>query len=189
MRGSLIYIMGPSGSGKDTLIEISKARLADRREVTFTRRYITRDPNSGGEDFIPLSRDSFDYLESTGHFLFSWRSHGLSYGIARQIEEYLADGQMVIVNGSRAYLARAMKSCPDLKPVLITAEPEILAARLRSRGRESAEDQSRRLNQPDYEFKNIPNLHTIDNSGELETAAGRFCSYLREELNSIAAGG
>ncbi|MDR0355354.1 MAG: phosphonate metabolism protein/1,5-bisphosphokinase (PRPP-forming) PhnN [Deltaproteobacteria bacterium] len=188
MRGSLIYVMGPSGAGKDALIEIAKVKLADRSEVTFPRRYVTRSAGLGSENDIFLSRSAFDYLEAGGHFLFSWRSHRLAYGLDRQIEQDLADGRLTVVNGSRAYLPRALELCPTLKPILITARTETLAARLQSRGRETAEERAERLRQPTYDFKAIKNLRRLDNSGELKAAAYRFCAYLYEELAVLAAG-
>ena len=182
MRGSLIYVMGPSGAGKDALIEIAKVTFAGLDGIEFIKRRITRGPNSGGEDFAPISQAAFDYLEANNRFFFSWRSHGLSYGCDRQVERFLAKGLVVVVNGSRAYLPKAAALSPGLKPVLITARPEILAARLKARGRESAFEQSERLNQPGYDFEGWPNIQIIDNSGELGAAAERFCSYLNEEL-------
>lgn len=187
MSGSLIYMIGPSGVGKDTLIEIAKVRFAGFGGIKFARRFITRPLGAGGEDFTSISRPAFDYLDAKGAFLFSWLSHGLAYGVDRQAERYLQDGFMVIVNGSRAYLPKAMELYPSLKPLLITAGNEALATRLKKRGRESIEEQAERLHQPDYDYKWIKNLHTIDNSGELSHAADRFCSFLNEEWTKIAS--
>jgi len=188
MRGSLIYVMGPSGVGKDTLLEIAKVKFAGIIGIEFVKRYITRQVDLGGEDFTPVSQASFDYLEANNCFFFSWRSHGLSYGCDRQIAKHLAKGQIVVINGSRVYLQKAMALVPSLKPVLITAKSEILAARLKNRGRESVDEQSERLSQSDYEFKRLPNIYIIDNSGELGIAAGLFCAYLGKELeNTISS--
>ena len=46
MAGQLIYVVGPSGSGKDSIIQA----LAEQTEVTVMRRVITREPDSIGED-------------------------------------------------------------------------------------------------------------------------------------------
>lgn len=182
MRGSLIYVMGPSGAGKDSLLETARARFADNPDVKFCKRYITRGAALGGEDFTAVSRTEFERLEGEDFFLFTWRSHGLSYGCGRQIERQLAEGKLVLVNGSRAYLPEAVKRVPGLTPLLISARPEILAARLKSRGRETAAEQAERLEQPGYSFANI---QTIDNSGELETAAGELAAFLNRELERL----
>jgi ribose 1,5-bisphosphokinase len=185
MDGSLIYMMGPSGAGKDTLLEIAKVSFVGLGAIKFAKRYITRSADVRGEDFSQISQPAFDYLDSKGHFFFSWRSHGFSYGIGRRVERFLQDSFMVVVNGSRAYLPKAIELCPSLTPVLITARAEVLAARLKKRGRESFEEQAERLHQPDYEYKLVRNLYTIDNSRELEIAADLFCSFLKNEWAKI----
>ena len=177
-------VMGSSGAGKDTMMEIAGKRLAGFGGIKLARRYITRPTDAGGENFTSISPEAFNCLEAKGHFLFSWRSHGLSYGIDRQAERFFKNGFTVVINGSRAYLPKALKLCPTLKPVLITAESEILAARLKNRGRESLAEQAERLSQPDYDYQGVRNLHIIDNSGELEIAAEKFCTFLSEELKS-----
>ncbi len=145
MAGSLIYVMGPSGAGKDSLLEIAKKRFAGNQGFAFAKRYVTREAASGGEDFTAISQEDFDRLEADDFFLFSWRGHGLSYGCDRTVERRLAEGKLVVLNGSRAYLKEALTIMPGLKPLLITARNEILAARLKKRGRETAGEQAERL--------------------------------------------
>ena len=184
MAGSLIYVMGASGVGKDSLIEAAKFKFKDSAKIKFARRYITRQDTSGGEDNRFINPTLFDYLENSGEFIFSWRSHGLSYGLSFEIEKWLNDDLVVVVNGSRAYLPAALKIRPDLKPVLITAKPEIITERLNGRGREDQSEIDERLKQPEYKFTRIKNLLKIDNSGELNKAAAIFCAALQGEIDN-----
>ena len=48
MIGAVFAVVGPSGAGKDTLIEA--ARQA-RPDLVIVRRFITRPESAGGEDF------------------------------------------------------------------------------------------------------------------------------------------
>ena len=87
----------------------------------------------------------FDTLERASAFAMSWRANGLCYGIPVQIDEWLAQGYDVLVNGSRGYLAQARRRYPDLLAVLLGVKPEVLRQRLLARGRESPEEIEARL--------------------------------------------
>ena len=67
MSGRLIYLMGPSGSGKDSLLNAARERLAERGCV-IARRVITRSAEAVGEDAIGVSPAEFDQQEAAGAF-------------------------------------------------------------------------------------------------------------------------
>ena len=48
MAGRLIYLIGPSGSGKDSLLDAARPRLAERG-CRIVRRVITRSAEAVGE--------------------------------------------------------------------------------------------------------------------------------------------
>lgn len=144
MSGRLIYLMGPSGSGKDSLLNAARERLAERGCV-IARRIITRSAEAVGEDAIGVSPAEFDQQEAAGAFALSWRANGLAYGIPRQIDDWLAAGQDVLVNGSRGYLPKARERYPELLAILLQVDEAALRQRLHARGRESAEQIEARL--------------------------------------------
>jgi ribose 1,5-bisphosphokinase len=144
MSGRLIYLMGPSGSGKDSLLNAARERLAERGCV-IARRVITRSAEAVGEDAISVMPAEFDQQEATGAFALSWRANGLAYGIPRQIDDWLAAGQDVLVNGSRGHLAQARERYPELLAILLQVNEAALRQRLQARGRESVEQIEARL--------------------------------------------
>jgi ribose 1,5-bisphosphokinase len=144
MSGRLIYLMGPSGSGKDSLLNAARAPLAERG-CLIARRVITRSAEAVGEDAIAVSSAEFDQQEAAGAFALSWRANGLAYGIPRQIDDWLAAGQDVLVNGSRGHLAQARQRYPELLAILLQVDEAALRQRLQARGRESAEQIEARL--------------------------------------------
>ena len=144
MSGRLIYLMGPSGSGKDSLLNAARERLAEQGCV-IVRRIITRSAEAVGEDAIGVSPAEFDQQEAAGAFALSWRANGLAYGIPRQIDDWLAAGQDVLVNGSRGYLPQARERYPELLAILLQVDEAALRQRLQARGRESAEQIEARL--------------------------------------------
>ena len=80
-EGVLFLIVGPSGVGKDTLIESARETLAQDSQFVFARRVITRPAEAGGEAHEAISEADFHRAEETGAFMASWRAHGLAYGI------------------------------------------------------------------------------------------------------------
>lgn len=143
MPGQLVYVMGPSGAGKDSLLQQAVQRSATR--VHLMKRYITRSAESEGEDAFSLSPEAFDTMEAAGGFAMSWRANGLAYGIPAELDTLLAQGHTVLVNGSRAYCETAVQRYPSLLVVLIQVDPQLLMQRLVLRGRESLDEISRRL--------------------------------------------
>lgn len=140
----LVLVVGPSGAGKDTLLDAARARLAGDARFRFARRVITRPADAGGEAHEAVNETDFATREAAGGFALSWRAHGLSYGIPAEIAEDVARGRVVIANVSRGVIADAMRRFP-VRVIEITAPPEILAARLAARGREGAADVANRL--------------------------------------------
>ena len=177
-RGRLVYVVGASGSGKDSLINHARAGLAGR-PVAFARRHITRDAAAGGEDHYSLSRDEFEVRSSRGAFALQWRSNGHCYGIGTEIDHWLAQGMTVVVNGSREYLDRAREIYPDLTVVWISASAETLRVRLSARGREDAEAVEQRLRRA-AQYAPPPEAILIANDGALGAAGDTLVGVLSE---------
>lgn len=131
----LVAVVGPSGAGKDTVLDGLRAA-----GHVVARRAITRPAQAGGEEHVAMSAAEFAATD----FALQWHAHGLRYGIFREIEAEIAGGRIVLANLSRTVLAEAASRYP-FAVLEITAPPEILAARLAARGRESAGDIAARL--------------------------------------------
>ncbi|WP_308598041.1 phosphonate metabolism protein/1,5-bisphosphokinase (PRPP-forming) PhnN [uncultured Desulfovibrio sp.] len=183
MRGTLIYVMGPSGSGKDSLLSALRPRLRGL-PVAFARRYISRPACAGGEQHMALSAGSILAMEAQGRLAMRWSSHGCQYGIGRSIDGSLERGICVIVNGSREYLPEALRRYPDLLPVLVEVEPAILRQRLLARGREQGRDLEERLQRAlaPLPATGLERLVRIDNSGKLAAAVDTLEDVVRAVL-------
>jgi ribose 1,5-bisphosphokinase len=176
MMGQLFAVVGPSGAGKDTLIEA--ARQA-RPDLLIVRRVITRPEAMGGEDFEGVTEAQFATRKARGEFALDWRAHGLRYGVpAIQIAERLA-GRDVLFNGSRAALDAAAVIFPDLVVIRVTAPSTVLMERLLARGRETRDEIAARVQRASYEVPAGLRVIDVSNDGPLETGVARFLDALQ----------
>ncbi|WP_077048229.1 phosphonate metabolism protein/1,5-bisphosphokinase (PRPP-forming) PhnN [Pseudomonas sp. KK4] len=170
MSGRLIYLIGPSGSGKDSLLDAARTRLAERG-CRIVRRVITRSAEAVGEAALGVSLQQFTEMQAQGAFALSWQANGLAYGIPREIDDWLAAGDDVLVNGSRGHLPQTRERYPDVQVVLLTVDTAVLRQRLLARGRESMAEIEQRLARNDRFGERLlaedPNVHLLDNSGAL----------------------
>lgn len=180
-QGRLVYVIGPSGAGKDSIIAYARDRLRTEDENhVFARRHITRPADSGGEDHIPIAPDVFDRDCAAGRFALSWRGNGLGYGVGAEVDLWLQAGRHVVLNGSRGHLPEAKALYPNLLPVLIRIDAAVLRRRLLARGRETPEQIEARIQRAAaLDAVDHPALVTISNSGPLAHAGEAFLALLR----------
>jgi guanylate kinase len=155
--GLLFVVSGPSGAGKDTLVEgLRENRPSLRYSVSATTR-TARPEEREGEHYFFLSAADFTRLRDDGGLL-EWREYnGNLYGTPRDyIERTLTEGYDVIlkpeVNGALAVKA----AYPDA--VLIFLVPDRfsnLRERLLARRTETNEEIARRLEIAQQEMKFI----------------------------------
>jgi ribose 1,5-bisphosphokinase len=181
MPGRLVYVMGPSGAGKDSVIGFARS-AGNPAKMAFAHRYITRPARQDAENHIALSEAEFDIRHQAGWFALSWHSHGLRYGIGCEIDLWLDSGCTVVVNGSRAYLAEAAGRYPDLLPVLITASLEIRLARLEARNRESGGDIQARIDRQIEIGPLSDRIVRIENDHALAVAGTAFLRLLEDSV-------
>ncbi|MEX5541925.1 phosphonate metabolism protein/1,5-bisphosphokinase (PRPP-forming) PhnN [Pseudomonas poae] len=180
MAGRLIYLIGPSGSGKDSLLDAARSRLVERG-CRIVRRVITRSAEAVGEAAQGVSAQQFATLQAQGAFALSWHANGLSYGIPREIDDWLAAGEDVLVNGSRAHLAQTRERYPQAQVLLLTVDQAVLRQRLIARGRESLADIEERLAR-NAQFtaqliaRNGAGVLVLDNSGALKDTVEQLLS-------------
>lgn len=169
----IFAVVGPSGAGKDTLIE---GALAQRPDLALVRRVITRPTGAGGEDFEGVTEAEFTARKARGDFALDWQAHGLSYGIPMA---QVTGPKDVIFNGSRAALPEAMRVFPNLRVILVTAPDAILAARLAARGRETEADIRQRLTRAAFTLPAGITAETVLNDGARETGIARLLAALQ----------
>jgi guanylate kinase len=150
----LFVVSGPSGAGKDTLVEGLKAR---HERLLYSVSATTRSPRAGerdGVDYFFLTRAEFERRCDAGEFLEHREYNGHLYGTPRSfIDEALRDGYDIVskpeVNGALA-IQRAFRGA-----VLIFIVPDKfshLRSRLEARRTETNEQIAARLEIAHEEF-------------------------------------
>ena len=172
-------VVGPSGAGKDTLMDAARAALAGEPHIRFARRLVTRPAMAGAEDHDSCDEAAFAAAEARGEMALSWRAHGLSYGIPTAELRPIAQGAVVIANISRASIAEAERLAERAVVVNITAPPAVLAKRLAARGRESEADIAARLAREAPLTAERARIVTILNDRTVAEAAGDLVAVLR----------
>ena len=178
MTGRLVAVVGPSGVGKDSLID---ALCRSMPWIHRVRRVITR-PTGPGERFDSVTPEMFERMRLDGAFCLHWEAHGLRYGIPAEVEARTGRGQDAVANLSRRALPDAADLFPRFLVLSLTADPEVLAQRLAGRGRESPEDIRARLGRAEMAMPcGAWNAVTIRNDGPLEEALAQAVAALHPE--------
>lgn len=181
----MVVVVGPSGAGKDTLMALAAKHFEGRPDVHFVRRVITRHTHASGEQHLAVSAQGFASMEQAGNFAVWWEAHGLKYGIPAEVSVALAQGNLVIANGSRSALHHFKAVFPRLKVINVTATAEVLASRLEARGRETHEDIMARLARGPLTVRGDYDVVDLDNSGSLEEGGSRIIDALNAFLAEI----
>jgi len=160
--GRLVLVVGPSGAGKDTLLGLAKAALADDRTIVFVRRIVTREA-SAFEDNEQVSPEAFRQALAQDAYAMHWEAHGHCYALPRAIDDEIRAGHTSIANVSRTVIGAARRAYADVAVVSITAPPQVLAERLAMRARGSDGKIEQRLGRtvddaasaPDFTIMNV----------------------------------
>lgn len=180
--GALVAVVGPSGSGKDTLLRLAREHFAHDPDIIFPQRAITRAAGDDNEDHLALTPQAFSTLSAQGKFALQWTAHGLSYGIPISIDTDIAMGRTVVANLSRSMIAKARARYRHCHAVAISIDAATMRQRLIARGRESQADIETRIARLDFTAP-LGYDAVIDNTGLLEVAAARFRAIIASSPN------
>ncbi|SPA33568.1 putative bifunctional: glycosyl transferase and thymidine/pyrimidine nucleoside phosphorylase [Cupriavidus taiwanensis] len=184
--GTFFFVVGPSGAGKDSLMDGARAALDDN--YVFARRVITRPEGAAGEAHEGVSEAEFARRQANGEFLVTWDAHELRYGLPRSLMSELERGRNVVANGSRAVIAELAARLPRFVVVLVTAPHDVLARRIAARGRESGEEVARRVARTGAALPPEVRCITVSNDSTLEVGKARFVQALRQGVRASSDG-
>jgi ribose 1,5-bisphosphokinase len=177
--GRLVLVVGPSGAGKDTLINLARTACAGDANIVFPRRVVTRRA-SAFEDNEEMDALAFRRALADGQFALHWEAHGHFYGLPLSINDDIRAGRTVVVNVSRSVLSLMQRLYEHIVVVAITAPADVLAARLATRARSSDADLGERLHRVADDATVVPDV-TIINVGDAGAHAKLLTQIITQE--------
>ncbi len=176
--GTLVLVVGNSGSGKDSIISGAIKKFpSNLKKVYLAKRFITRPPSEFEENYC-ISAEQFKIMDEQGKFALKWHIYGLDYGVAIEIDDWLQQGHPVIVNVSRNIVEFARRIYENIKVVFVQVPFDITQQRVKNRGREGGDLLNERIERAKSHQEFMGSDFTVDNSGNLDNAIEQFLSYL-----------
>jgi guanylate kinase len=187
-QGALLVILsGPSGVGKDTILEALRART-HVPDYHYVVTCTTRAPRHGEVDGLSyrfLSDGEFQRLRDAGELLEAAEVHGNWYGTPRQdVRDALHAGHDVVLKIDVQGARTVKELVPEaLLIFLVPPSLEALFERLRARATESADElEVRQRNaaielarQGDYDYV------VVNETGQVERTAARIDEIIATE--------
>lgn len=145
--GLLILFSGPSGVGKDTVLDVVLNKNKDlQKSISLTTRDI-RENETDGKDYYFISSEDFEKMIADGEVL-EYAQYGSNlYGTPKgPVDKWLSEGKTVVLKIEVQGAENIKKLYPDSVGIfLLPPSMEVLENRLRSRGTEDEDDVKKRL--------------------------------------------
>ena len=173
MKGNLIIISAPSGTGKTTIL---KEIIPHLQGLIFSVSHTTRAPRTGeenGKDYHFVSKEQFLDRRDQGGFLEWAEVHGNYYGTSKKdVEAMLEDGLDVFLDIDIQGAQQVRQASPDAVSIFISPPSwQEQEKRLTGRGTDSMETIQLRLKNAKAEMKDIGLYDYVVMNDDLDTAA------------------
>jgi guanylate kinase len=170
--GSLFLVSAPSGAGKTSLVN---AALEADSQLVVSVSHTTRPARGGevdGENYFFVSDDQFVQMIDEGKFLEHANVFGKQYGTSKaEVAAKRALGQDVILEIDWQGAQQVREAIPDAISVFVLPPSmEELAARLTSRGEDTAQSIEKRLGEAKEDMSQAIHFDYLVINADFETA-------------------
>ena len=178
--GSLFLVSAPSGAGKTSLVN---AALEADSQLVVSVSHTTRPARGGevdGENYFFVSDDQFVQMIDEGKFLEHANVFGKRYGTSTaEVSAKRAQGKDVILEIDWQGAQQVRKAIPDAISVFVLPPSvEELAARLTSRGEDTAQSIEKRLGEAKLDMSQAIHFDYLVINADFETALQDFASIV-----------
>lgn len=183
MRGKLFVISGPSGVGKNTLLNAVVARSERvRYSISATSRAM-RPGEVDGKSYYFVTRAQFEDLIARDSLLEYAEYVGNYYGTPLQpIRESIEAGVDIVMDVDVVGALKIKKRLPAAVLVFVTAPSfAALRARLEHRGDVAPDVMDERLERARWEYEQAPQYDYIILNDEVEHAVGELMAIMTAE--------
>lgn len=185
-NGILVLFSGPSGVGKDTVLDLILDKDSDlQKSISLTTRE-KRENEIDGRDYYFTSLPKFEQMISDGEVL-EFAKYGTNlYGTPKKpVDKWLSEGKTVILKIEVQGAENIKKMYPDAVAIfLMPPSMEELEKRLTLRGTDSQDDIKRRLDIAHNEIEKSKNYDYIVINDNIDCASDKVLSIIKS-LNNM----
>ncbi len=182
-KGLLVVLSGPSGSGKDTVLEqVFKKEPSLQKSISMTTREI-REKEVDGRDYYFVSKEYFEKQISAKNMLESAVYNTNYYGTPKApVDKWLEDEKTIVLKIEVQGAEKIRKLYPDCVSIFVMPPSmQVLEQRLRGRNTDSEESILMRLDAALGEIQCAEKYDYIVFNDVLEDAVDDICAIIKAE--------
>ena len=180
-EGLLILFSGPSGVGKDTVLDVVLNKNKElQKSISLTTRNI-RENETDGKDYYFISVPDFEKMIADGDVL-EYAKYGSNfYGTPKApVDKWLSEGKNVILKIEVQGAENIKKLYPNSVGIfLLPPSMAVLEDRLRSRGTEDEDDVKKRLEIAQDEMRRSLNYDYFVINEDIEKASDDVLTIIK----------
>lgn len=182
-KGMLVVLSGPSGSGKDTVLEKLKEKdFSFEKTVSATTRPM-REDEKDGIDYYFIDKNTFEKRIEEGYFLEYTLYNDNYYGTPKsEVEKHIDKGGCILLKIEVEGAGNIRKVMPEAVSIfIIPPSMEELERRLRGRGTETEDSFRRRFKTAKQELSRASEYDYVVVNNDVELCSEQISHILECE--------
>lgn len=182
-KGMLVVLSGPSGSGKDTVLEkLKESDFSFDKTISATTRAM-RDGEKDGVDYYFIDKNTFEEKIENQEFLEYTVYNDNYYGTPKsEVERHIDKGGCILLKIEVEGAGNVRKAMPEaLSIFIIPPSMEELERRLRGRGTETEESFQKRFETAKDELSRAKEYDYIVINDDINLCAEQIVKILESE--------